>query len=308
MSRETDATPTTPETNKQIPHFSRSLGLIPAIAINMTQICGIGPFITIPLIVATMGGPQALLGWVVGAILVMCDGLVWAELGAAMPGAGGTYIYLREAFQYRTGRLMPFLFIWTVMLTIPLIMSTGVIGMVNYLGYYFPNMNWWEIHGISLLATGLVIFVLYRNISSIGIITTILWIVMLITVGGVILAAFTHFNPRLAFSFPHGAWKIGGPFFSGLGAGLLIAVYDYLGYNTTAYMAEELRDPGRVLPRSIIYSILGMMAIYLVMNVGVMGVLPWQQVAKSSSIGSAVLEHTWGKTAAIIFTGLIIIT
>src|SRR5437879_6017568 len=93
--------------------FERSVGLFQAIAINMTQMCGIGPFITIPLMVAAIGGPQAIMGWIAGAILALADGLIWAELGAAMPGAGGTYLYLREAFQYRSGKLMPFLFVWT---------------------------------------------------------------------------------------------------------------------------------------------------------------------------------------------------
>src|SRR5580704_11067437 len=118
-------------------HFNRSVGLFSALAVNMNAICGIGPFVTIPLMVSTMGGPQAILGWIVGALLAITDGLVWAELGAAMPGAGGTYIYLREAFQYRTGKLMPFLFVWTAVISIPLIMSTGIIGLVQYLGFYF---------------------------------------------------------------------------------------------------------------------------------------------------------------------------
>ena len=119
--------------------FHRSVGPFSATAINMTQMVGIGPFITIPLMVATFSGPQAIVGWVAGAALAICDGLVWAELGAAMPGAGGTYLYLREAFQYRTGKLMPFLFIWTIVLTIPLIMSTGIIGLEQYLGYFLPG-------------------------------------------------------------------------------------------------------------------------------------------------------------------------
>jgi amino acid transporter len=105
--------------------FHRSIGLFSGTAINMTQMCGIGPFITIPIMVAAMGGPQAVIGWIAGAILAMADGLVWAELGAAMPGSGGTYVYLREAFQYRTGKLMPFLFIWTMLLAIPLLISAG---------------------------------------------------------------------------------------------------------------------------------------------------------------------------------------
>src|SRR4051812_17137677 len=104
----------------------------------MTQMCGIGPFVTIPAMVATIGGPEAMFGWIIGAVLSLADGLIWAELGAAMPGAGGTYIYLREAFQYRTGRLMPFLFVWSAVLFIPLIMSTGVIGLVQYAGYLWP--------------------------------------------------------------------------------------------------------------------------------------------------------------------------
>src|ERR1022692_1294783 len=107
-----------PPKQDQRPQFQRTLGLVPSIAVNMTQMCGIGPFITIPPMVAIMGGPQAMLGWLVGALLAMADGLVWAELGAAMPGSGGTYLYLREAFQYRTGRLMPFLFVWTAMIYI----------------------------------------------------------------------------------------------------------------------------------------------------------------------------------------------
>src|SRR5579859_2455546 len=166
--------------------FVRSVNLFTATAINMTQMCGIGPFITIPLMVAAFGGPQAILGWIVGAVLALTDGLVWAELGAAMPGAGGTYIYLREAFQYRSGRLFPFMFVWTSMLSIPLIMSTGVVGVVQYLGYLWPNMSWVEIHGVSLLFCLLVGILLYRRIESIATITTGLWIVMLASVAIVI--------------------------------------------------------------------------------------------------------------------------
>src|SRR5580693_5801822 len=141
-----------PVPRSQAGGFTRAPGLREALAINMTQMCGIGPFVTIPLMVATVGGPQAILGWVVGALLAIADGLVWAELGAAMPGSGGTYIYLREAFQYSTGRFMPFLFIWSMLLAIPLLMSTGIIGMAEYLGFFFPDLGWWPIHLVSLAA------------------------------------------------------------------------------------------------------------------------------------------------------------
>jgi amino acid transporter len=288
--------------------FTRTLGLFQAVAVNMTQICGIGPFVTIPLMVAAMGGPTALIGWVFGALLAITDGLVWAELGAAMPGAGGSYLYLREAFQYSTGRLVPFLFVWTAMIFIPLIMSTGVIGLVQYLGYYVPDLGTWQTRLISLAVVAAVIVALYRGISSIGKLTTLLWSVMLVAVGGVIVASFSHFDAAQAFQIPDGALRLDGRFFTGLGAGLVIAIYDYLGYNTVAYMGDELRDPGRVMPRAIVYSILGMMAIYLCMNVGVLGAMPWQEIATSKSVGSAVLERTWGKAPAQVFTALIIVT
>ena len=288
--------------------FVRSIKLPTAIAINMTQMCGIGPFITIPLMVAAFGGPQAILGWVFGALLALADGLIWAELGAAMPGAGGTYIYLREAFQYRTGRLMPFIFTWTAVLFIPLIMSTGINGLVLYLGYLWPNMAQWQIDVVSFVLVGLVLFALYRRIESIGILANILFVIMLISIGTVIVAAFTHFNPALAFTYPSNAFTLDGHFFAGLGAGFIIGIYDYLGYNTTAYMGAEMRNPGRVIPWSIIISIAGMMLLYLALNIGVMGVVPWQVVAKSTSIASLVLETVWGKGVSSAVTVLILIT
>src|SRR3954449_13435012 len=91
------------------PHLERGIGLGSATALNMIDMIGVGPFITIPLILSAMGGPQAMLGWVLGAIFAMCDGLVWSELGAAMPGAGGSYHYLREIYVPQSfGRLISF--------------------------------------------------------------------------------------------------------------------------------------------------------------------------------------------------------
>ncbi|WP_329256279.1 APC family permease [Actinoallomurus sp. NBC_01490] len=292
------------------PSFERRLGLFQATTVNMTQMCGVGPFVTIPLMISTMEGPQAMFGWVVGAVIAIVDGLVWAELGAAMPGAGGTYLYLREAFQYRTGRLMPFLFVWSAVLFIPLIMSTGVIGLVQYAGYLWPSL----IHGDGLSGKGhlvglgvvvLVVVALYRRIGDIGKLTSFFFVVMLASVLGVIFAAFTHFSPHLAFTFPENG---GSKFFTGLGAGLVLAIYDYLGYNTAAYLGAEVKDPGRVIPRAIVISILGIMGLYFLLQVGVLGVVPWQQAQHSSSVASLVLEKAWGKGAAQVFTVGIIVT
>src|ERR1700732_1518828 len=111
----------TAQTGQSSPHLIRGVGLGSATALNMIDMIGVGPFITIPLIVSAMGGPQAMLGWILGAIFAICDGLVWAELGAAMPQSGGSYGYLREIYGPRSlGRLLSFLFVWPLSFSAPL--------------------------------------------------------------------------------------------------------------------------------------------------------------------------------------------
>jgi amino acid transporter len=296
----------------QQPALERQIGPLQATAINMTQMCGIGPFVTIPAMVATIGGPEAMFGWIIGAILALADGLIWAELGAAMPGAGGTYIYLREAFQYRTGRLMPFLFVWSAVLFIPLIMSTGIIGLVQYLGYLIPgvtdaagNTALGKIIGVGI--TLLIMAALFRKIGQIGKLTTGLFVVMLIAVLSTIVAAFSHFSGAQAFAFTPGAFGSHGTFWAGLGAGLIIAIYDYLGYNTTAYLGAEMRDPGRTIPRSIVFSIFGIMSLYFLLQIGVLGSIPIEELKTATSVASTVLEQAWGSTAAQVITVLIVV-
>lgn len=260
----------------------------------MAQMVGIGPFITIPLIIGTMGGPQAVLGWVVGALIALVDGLVWAELGAAMPRSGGTCTFLREAFQYRTGRLMPFMFVWTTILATPLIMSTGMIGMTDYLSYFF-SMSSLENHLIAVGFTVITVALLYRRIDSVARLTNILWVGMIVTVLVTIIAAFSHFSPHLAFTYPAGAWHLDGKFFAGLGAGPVLAIFDYFGYYTVTYVGDEVRNPGKTVPWSIIFSILAVLVIDLTMNIGIIGVVPWQVAEKSTTIGTDFMLRIWGR-------------
>src|SRR3954447_4990290 len=110
------------------PRLARRFGLLSATALNMTNMMGVGPFITIPLLMSALGGPQAMIGWVVALVIVLCDGMVWSELGAAFPGSGGSFHYLREAFGgggARLGRLMAFLFVWQFVLSGPLEIASG---------------------------------------------------------------------------------------------------------------------------------------------------------------------------------------
>ncbi|MFI9201495.1 APC family permease [Streptomyces sp. NPDC053048] len=294
--------------------FVRRIGPFQATAINMSQMCGIGPFITIPLMVGAFRGPQAVIGFVAGAVLALADGLVWAELGAAMPGAGGSYVYLRQAFQYRTGRLMPFLFVWTAMLFIPLAMASGALGFVQYLGYLWPGMTRTQGNLVGLAVIALVVALLWRRVENIARITTVLWGVMILCVLLVIVAAFTHFDPGMAFTYPEGAFAVTtSGFWIGFAAGLTNGIYDYGGYNTAAYLGAEIKDPGRTLPRAIVFSILGIMTIYLLVQIGVLGVIDWEEMTKEDSpayaaVAAVMLERTWGPTAADVITVLILVT
>jgi amino acid transporter len=257
--------------------------------------------------IAAMGGPQALVGWVAGAILAMADGLVWAELGAAMPASGGSYVFLREAYQYYTGRLMPFLFIWSTLLATPLIMSTGMIGMTQYLGY-FHAFSSGQAKAVAVGLTVVTVALLYRRIDSIAGLVRLLWGTMIVTVVLLLIATYTHFHAGRAFDFPPGAFSFSAGFFGGLGSGLLIAIYDYHGYFTAAYLGDEVERPGYVIPRSIIISILGVMAIYLTMNIGIMGVVPWREAETSTNIGTDAVQRVWGHFGGDVITVLIVVT
>jgi fructoselysine transporter len=298
----------------QTRQLSRDIGLFQATTINMSQMVGIGPFVTIPLMVGAFGGPQAIIGWIAGAILAVTDGLIWAELGASLPGSGGTYVYLREAFQYRTGKLMPFMFVWTAMLFIPLIMSTGVQGLVQYLQYLWPSMTLVQGDVVGVAVIALVLLLLWRRVRNIGRITVAMWCVMIVATAVLILTAFTHFHPSLAFTYPaHAIQLTHGTFWVGFASGLTIGIYDYLGYNTASYMGAEIKQPGRVMPRSILFAIGGVMCIYLLLQVGVLGVVHWQDMLQpgnvaSQSVASAVMQDTLGKGAADVVTVLILIT
>src|SRR5467141_531600 len=147
----------------------RRFGLIHATALNMTNMIGIGPFITIPLLLTALGGPQAMIGWIVGLLIVIPDGLVWSELGAAMPGSGGTYVYLREAYGRETfGRLMAFLFIWQFILSGPLEIASGYIGFARYTGYLWPGITSQETFFVAATVGVINIVLLYRRITSLG--------------------------------------------------------------------------------------------------------------------------------------------
>ncbi len=281
----------------------------------MTNMIGVGPFITIPLLMSALGGPQAMLGWIVALVIVICDGMVWSELGAAMPGSGGSFHYLREAFgRERFGRLMAFLFVWQFILSGPLEIASGYIGFAQYAGYIWKGITRTEVI-VLVTAVGLInIALLYRRIQSIVKITISLWLGTLITVVAVIATGAMHFDPKVAFDFPPGAFNFSLGFFLGLGAAARIGIYDYLGYYDVCYIGDEVRDPGRVIPRSIMISTAAVAVIYIGINLSIIGVVPWREFVpaaahpESSFVVSIFMEKIYGSRIATIFTLLVLWT
>jgi amino acid transporter len=294
----------------------RRFGLLQATALNITNIVGTGPLITLPTMLATIngGGPQCMLGWIASLLLVVPDGLIWAELGAAMPASGASYVWLREGFGRETwGRLMAFLFIWQLIVSGPMEISTGFIGIKQYLGFLLGNVTPFSLRAINACLCVALFFLLYRRIESVANITMWLWIGTMLTALVVIAGGLTHFDAKIAFDFPDKAFNFSLGFLSGLGAATSIGVYDYLGYYETCYIGDEVRNPGRVVPRSILLSLAAAAVIYLSMNLSMIGVLPWRSIvaapgADPAPVGSLFVQKIWGSRAAWIFTVLVLWT
>ncbi len=287
--------------------MKRGLGLLEATALNMSNMVGVGPFVTIPLLIGAMGGPQCMLGWAVGAVLSLSDGLVWSELAAAMPGEGGSFLYLREAFRFtRLSTLLPFLFIWQFMVSAPLEIATGYIGFAQYVSYFRRGMTAWEGRLAVLVVGVLVVALLYRGIQSVGRMTVVLWVGMLATVIWIVAAGFAHFDPHRAFDFPPHAFAISPAFMAGLGSATLIAMYNYLGYYGICFVGGEVRQPERTMPRSIVLSVLLVAAMYALMTLAIMAVVPWREAAQSKFVAARFMETLYGPWAGRAVTVLIL--
>lgn len=316
----------------------RGIGLRTAVLLNMLDMVGVGPFITLPLIISAMAGPQAMLGWICGAIFAVCDGLVTSELAASMPNAGGSYYYLKEIYgPNKLGRFFSFLFIWQLTFSAPLSIASGAIGLAHYSSYFFPQLNH-ELAARNLSVTlpfigplqaraafgpgtilaicivALAVVLLYRRTAAIAKLSHVLSAGVFIALGWIIWAGITHFNAKLAFTFPANAFELGPAFFTGLGAATLVATYDYWGYYNVCYLGEEIKEPEKNIPRAVLISIIGIAIIYITMNVCVIGVIPWQELMQTTKsdtrfyVMSVMMQRVYGTWAGYAITALIVWT
>ena len=290
------------------PQLDRGMGFAGAMSANILNMIGVGPFLTIPLAVAAMGGPQAMLGWIAGAFLCLCDGMVWAELGSALPRSGGPYYYLLEAFgPMGWGRLFSFLFLWESLLIGPLSIASGAVGFGDYAGFLAPRLQHRQLVGIAMglcvVSTGL----LYRNIRSISKISIVTTAAVLGTCAWIVISGALHFHAATAFSFPPHAFEPSKAFWLGLGSATLIATYDFGGYNNVCLIGEEIRKPSKIIPRVVICSIVLVALLYLSMNLAILGTVPWQQGQYSKAIVADYMQALYGHSRGVLVSLLVLI-
>src|SRR5215813_239382 len=277
--------------------LERGLGLKEAVALNMIEIVGIGPFVVSALVIKAMGGPQAILAWVAGAVLATLDAFVWSELGAAMPKAGGTYVFLSEAYgPGKWGRLMSFLFVWQTFLHVPLSVASASIGFAEYAKFLYPFTHW-ESKALSGGLVLLLMVLLYRRIETIGKISVLLWVGVIAVMLWLIWGGMTHFDAKRAFDFPPGAFDFSALWFAALGSAMVSTVYAYWGYYNICHLGSEIKDPERNIPRGIFYSVLGIAALYLLMQTSILGVIPWREAQNSKFLASLFVERLYGHGA-----------
>ncbi len=280
------------------PRLIRGIGLLQATALNINNMIGIGPFVTLPLIVGAMGGPQAMLCYVVGAIVAISDGQVWAELASRLPGSGGTYLFLRESYGPKWGQLMSFLFIWQVSFQGPLSFAGGCIGFAAYFSYLVPLTGWW-LKLVPLSVAILVVFLLYRRITIIGKLATYFAVGAVIALLIAIAAGLKNFEWARLTDFPPGAFDQTPAFWKGLGEATRRSIYAFLGYYNVCFIGDEVKEPSKTIPRSILLSVCVVGALYMLLNGGVLGTMPWRDVAGNKYFAAAITEGAFGKPAAV---------
>jgi len=272
----------------------------------MIDMVGIGPFVVMPLVVSYFHNGLFLWAWIFGAFTALIDAMIWSELGAAYPLAGGSYNFLRIGYGDKWGRLMSFLFVWQTCIQAPLVVASGTIGFAQYLSYLI-DLNLLQ---QKLVSGGLVIIVfvlLYRKIETIGKISVALWIVVILTVLWIIVSGLTHSQHPIQL-LPSGEQSFFQyAFWAAIGQGSVKTVYSYLGYYNVCHLGGEIKRPEKNIPGSMFISIAGIAILYLLMNVSIMSVISWQDVKPNEKhLVSIFMEQIYGHEGGIVITGLIL--
>ncbi len=272
----------------------------------MIDMVGIGPFVVMPFVVAQFSSGLFIWAWIFGAITALVDAMIWSELGAKYPLAGGTYNFHRIAFGEKGGKLMSFLYVWQTSIQAPLVIASAAIGFAQYLTYIVPMELWQQ----KMISGGLVILVfllLYRKIETIGKISVVMGSIVVLTITWIIISGLMNQQQEVKFIPPAGESFFTAAFWAAIGSASVKTVYAYLGYYNVCHLGGEIKNPGRNIPRSIFISIFGITALYLLMNISVMSVIPWESVKDGDRyLVSSFMEQLYGPTAGTIVTILIL--
>lgn len=267
---------------------------------------GIGPFVVMPIVVSQFQNGLFLWAWIFGAFTAFVDAMIWSELGAKFPLAGGTYNFHRIAFGEKGGRLMSFLFVWQTAIQAPLVVASGAIGFAQYLSYLI-DLSLLQQKLVSGALVILVFILLFRKIETVGKISVTLWAVVLLTVFWIILSGLTHMQHTIPFFTKGNDSFFSYAFWAVVGQGSVKTIYSYLGYYNVCHLGGEIKKPGKNIPASIFISIGGITVLYLLMNISVMGVVPWQSVKASDNyLVSTFMTQIYGHSAGVIVTVLIL--
>jgi fructoselysine transporter len=295
----------------QTHNLQRRLSLFHSTVLNMIDMVGVGPFVMLPIVIGLIGGPF-LYAWIAGAVLSLIDAMIWGELGAAYPLAGGSYNFLKEAYgKNKMGRMMSFLYIWQTIIQAPLVAASAAIGFSQYLGYLVP-LQAWQQKAVSGAVIIFITFLLYRKIDSIGKIGVFLWGGVLFTLGWIIVGGITHGNFFASIKGMNTGFGWQYLLSFAFGQACVKTMYSYLGYYNVCNLGGEIKKPGKNIPRSMFISIIGIAILYLAMNMSVTSVIPWQEIKHWSDIKqvpfvvSIFFERLYGNTAAKIATLLIL--
>jgi fructoselysine transporter len=271
----------------------------------MIDMVGIGPFVVMPIVISLMSSHLFLWAWILGAFIAVMDGMIWSELGAAYPLAGGSYNFLKAAYSGTSGKLLAFLFVWQTCLQAPLVVASGAIGFAQYFSYIIP-LGFWEKKLVSVLVVALITALLYRKIEAVGKISVFLWAGVVITLVWIIFTGFTFSRMDYQLLPQQGDDFFSGAFAAFLGQASVKTIYSYLGYYNVCHLGGEIRNPQRNIPLSIFISIFGIAALYLCMNVSIVKVVPWQEAMHSEFIVSTFMERIYGSKVALIATMLVL--
>ena len=285
---------------------NRKINLLQATSINMIDMVGIGPFVVMPFVVAQFNTGLFIWAWIFGAVTAFTDAMIWSELGTQYPLAGGTYNFHRIAFGEKGGKLMSFLFVWQTVIQAPLVVASASIGFAQYLTYLVPLELWQQ----KMLSGGLVILVfllLYRKIEAIGKISVIMGTVVVGTIGWIIVSGLLAKQQPVRILPAQGETFFTFAFWAAVGQASVKTVYSYLGYYNVCHLGGEIKNPGVNIPRSIFISIFGISVLYVLMNISVMGVMPWQSVrADDKYLVSSFMQLIYGHEAGMVVTVLIL--